>query len=389
MKTITAADRIEVTDGEDSPEGFLIKTGNIARTGVQEYLASELGLDGLDPMKVVRLYRPADEVFRPESMASFDGKPVTVDHPPVLVTRDNWKTYAVGDVCNVRRSGDFMAAKIVLKDSAAINALKAGKHELSNGYTFTLDMTPGVAPDGQGYDGVQRNIRGNHLALVEAARCGSACRVLDHNPSIQGNNPMTTRKVVVDGIPVEVSDTAAGAIEKLLKDRDDALKLAVDADTKHKADQSAAAAAHAAALAAKDAEIATLKKDVITPEARDAMVADWAKLIADAKRLVPTLATDGKTCAQIRREVIGELVKANDTAKAVAGAVLAGKELATADADALRAAFNAVSAAIPAGASEQQSGNDSALGAALLGKTEPTQAMDAHDLFVANMTQGA
>lgn len=198
---------------------------------------------------------------------------------------------------------------------------------------------------------------------------------------------MTTRKVVVDGIPVEVSDTAAGAIEKLLKDRDDALKLAVDADTKHKADQAAAADAHKAAMAAKDAEIAALKKDVITPEARDAMVADWAKLIADAKRLVPTLATDGKTCAQIRREVIGELVKANDTAKAVAGAVLAGKELATADADALRAAFNAVSAAIPA--TEQQSGNDSALGAALLGKTEPTQAMDAHALFVANMTQGA
>ena len=200
---------------------------------------------------------------------------------------------------------------------------------------------------------------------------------------------MTTRKVVVDGIPVEVSDTAAGAIEKLLKDRDEALKLAVDADAKHKVDQAAVAEAHKAALAAKDAEIAALKKDVITPEARDALVADWSKLIAEAKRLLPTMATDGKTCLQIRREVIGELVKANDTAKAVAGAVLAGKELATADADALRAAFNAVSAAIPAGAVEQKSGNDSALGAALLGKTEPTQAMDAHALFVANMTQGA
>lgn len=381
MTTITAQDRIEVTDGEDSPDGYVIKTGNIARTGVQDYLASELGIDGLDPMKVVRLYRPADEVFRPESMASFDGKPVTVDHPPVLVTRDNWKTYAVGDVGNVRRAGDFMAARIVLKDSAAIGAMQSGKRELSNGYTFTLDMTPGLAPNGQAYDGVQRNIRGNHLALVEAARCGSACRVLDHNPSNQGTNPMTTQKVVVDGIPVEVSDTAAGVIDKLIKDRDEALKLAVDADSKSKADQAAAVEAHKAALAAKDAEIALIKKDVITPEARDALVADWAKLIADAKRLAPALATDGKTCLQIRRDVIGELIKGSDTAKAVAAAVLAGKELATADADAVRAAFNAVAASMP----EQKTGNDSAFAAALLG-TQPTQIMDAHSMFIANMT---
>lgn len=200
---------------------------------------------------------------------------------------------------------------------------------------------------------------------------------------------MTTRKVVVDGIPVEVSDTAAGAIEKLLKDRDDALKLAVDADSKSKADLAAAGEAHKAALAAKDAEIATLKKDVITPEARDALVADWAKLIADAKRLAPAMATDGKTCLQIRREVVTELVKSNDTAKAVAAAVLAGKELAAADADAVRAVFNAVAAAMPAGAPEQKSGNDSAMGAALLGNANTTQIMDAHSMFIANMTQGA
>ena len=128
------------------------------------------------------------------------------------------------------------------------------------------------------------------------------------------------RKVIVDGIPVEVNDTAAAAIDKLVQARDKALadvKTAdaalVEANTKH-----------TEALAAKDAEIETIKKDVITPEARDALVADWAKLIGDAKRLVPELVTDGKTCLAIRREVIAALAGKDATAKAVSDAVLAG-----------------------------------------------------------------
>lgn len=179
--TLNVCDRIGLTTRTVTEEGYLIVPSNLARTGVQEYRAFELGLDadGMDPMKVVRLHRPAEEVFNPDSMASFENKPVTLGHPDKPVTSDNWAELAKGDVRDVRRAGDLMTGKITVKSRSAIDAIEAGTVELSNGYTFKLDMTPGTAPDGQAYDAIQRNIRGNHVALVESARCGSVCRLGD------------------------------------------------------------------------------------------------------------------------------------------------------------------------------------------------------------------
>jgi hypothetical protein len=230
-QTIFASDRIGLTSRTVTDEGYLVAPGILARTGVQEYRAWELGLKDGDPMRALRLYRPGSEVFEARSMGSFDGCPITIDHPEGGVTRDNWNQLARGDVRGVRREGDFMAATLTIRSKDAIEALQSGKRELSNGYTFTLDMTPGQTPAGEAYDGVQRNIRGNHVALVDAARCGPACRVSDSStPPVKGTIPMTEtlRKVSVDGIPVEVSETAAAAIDKLTQARDKA-KAALDA----------------------------------------------------------------------------------------------------------------------------------------------------------------
>ena len=88
----------------------------------------------------------------------------------------------MGEVIEIRRAGDMLSGKVIIKARSAIDAVEAGTVELSNGYSFKLDMTAGRTPDGEGYDGVQRQIRGNHVALVEAARCGSACRLGDALP---------------------------------------------------------------------------------------------------------------------------------------------------------------------------------------------------------------
>ena len=303
------------------------------------------------------------------------------------MTVDNWKAHAVGEVNGIHRVGDLLAAKtICIKDSTAIAALKSGKRELSNGYRFTLDLTAGVTPQGEAYDGIQRNIRGNHIALVDAARCGSACRISDSTNPLKGNQPMTTRTVVVDGIPHEVPSTAAAVIEKLVKDSADALQLSVESDKKLKD----AKDAHTAEVAKLQADHVTaldaLRKDVITPEARDALVADWAKMLNEAKRLAPDVATDGKTCLQVRREVIAAVAKDNATAKAVVDAVLAGAELDKAAADTVRTAFNALSAAV----TDAKLNPDAhkAVADALLGN-HSTPAMDAHGLFTLNLTQGA
>lgn len=176
------------------------------------------------------------------------------------------------------------------------------------------------------------------------------------------------RKVTVDGIPLEVEDTAAGVIDTLIKQRNEARDALAPLQTK-----AAEAEGLKAALDKAHADIETLKKDVITPEARDAMVADWSKMIGDAKRLVPALVTDGKTCLAIRREVIGTVAANDPTAKAVADAVLAGKTLESAEPEIVRATFNAVAAAVKTEATDA-SANDAALADALVGDSKTTDA---------------
>lgn len=364
---IQANDFFQLTSRTVTAEGFLVAPGTLARTGVQEYRAYELGLKNLAPMKAIRLYRPPEEVFNPESLRSFENKPITIDHPPEDVTAENWKKYSVGDARKIGRDGEFMTGILTIKEKDAIDMINEGKSQLSNGYSFTLDMTPGVAPDGSAYDGVQRNIRGNHVAIVGAARCGSACRIADSQPVQSGDKPMTTVKKVVDGIPLEVSETAAAAIDKLLGERDTARaaeKVAKDSlagliDPK----------IHADAIAAKDAEIETLKKDVMTPEARDAMVADWSKMIGDAKRLAPEIETAGKTCLAIRKEVITHLAGKDATAKVISEAILQGRAVDSLDAEAARGLFNALAASVKSGANDADaSDTDRDVAEALAGK---------------------
>lgn len=412
MKRLQAHDFMELSSRELTAEGYMVaRNCTLARTGVQTYRAYELGLDaeGMDPMRVIRLHRPAEEVFDGQSMASFESKPVTIEHPPVAVTADNWEQLAKGEARDVCRMGEMMCGTLMIKSKDAIDAVQSGKNQLSNGYTFDLDMTPGTTFNGQAYDGVQRNIRGNHIAIVDAARCGSACRIADSDTSTQGAKTMADalRKVIVDGIPLEVNDTAAAAIDKLqnqLKAAQDAQVTATKVDLKVGdsvvtlmlvGDSKPVQDAFAKLVSDHAAEVDTLKKDVITPEARDAMVADWAKLIGDAKRLVPDLVTDGKTCVQIRREAVAALAK-DGVGKAVAEAVLAGKTAADADPDTIRTAFAALSASIKADDGQQRSTND-ALADALAGQKtandgiqpqqQTTQKLVGRDAMIARQAQ--
>lgn len=180
------------------------------------------------------------------------------------------------------------------------------------------------------------------------------------------------RKVIVDGIPVEVDDTAAAAIDKLTKDRDAAVQRATTVEQKLnglKVGDKACTLDELVKLVGDQAtQIETLKKDVMTPEARDAMVAEWAKLIGDAKKLVPALVTDGKTCVALRREVVATVAGKDAKAKATVEAVLGGKTLDAADADVVRAAFNVlVATASDAGTQATDSGDAGRVAAALAG----------------------
>lgn len=162
-----------------TPEGFLIcRDVPIARVGIQLYGPGETPVD-VGPDGVVYVDRPEEEVFAPEAVASFEGKDVVDDHPddPRGIVPDNWRNLAVGHGQNVRRGkgadSDYLFADFLIKDPSAIDAVIAGKREISCGYDSEYEQTgPGRAR--------QYNIRGNHFALVQKGRCGPRCAIRDH-----------------------------------------------------------------------------------------------------------------------------------------------------------------------------------------------------------------
>lgn len=150
-----------------TPEGYIIDTPVIARTGIQWYRR-----DGKD----VAEYRPAEEVFAPESLASFIGRPLTIDHPAFMVRSDNVRSVVVGAILDEPwRDGQNLRARVIVHDKQAIELIESGlKSELSVGYTVDTVAKPGVTPEGAHYDAVQRNIRCNHLSIVTRGRAGNA-----------------------------------------------------------------------------------------------------------------------------------------------------------------------------------------------------------------------
>lgn len=160
-----------------TPEGFLLCAGvAIARTGRQVYSTAELPLDG-DADGLIMVERDADAVFDEATLASFEGKPVTIDHPDEFVNPSNWKTLSVGVTQNVRRgdgiADDLLLADLLITDQQAIEAVR-GKdlREVSCGYEADYEQdAPGK--------GRQLNIVGNHVALVERGRAGPRCSIKD------------------------------------------------------------------------------------------------------------------------------------------------------------------------------------------------------------------
>ena len=150
-----------------TPEGYIIDTPIIARTGIQMYLR-----DG----KAVAEYRPAEEVFSPKSLASFIGRPLTIDHPSFMVRSENVKNVVVGTILGKPwQDGPNLRATVVVHDKRAVDLIERGlKAELSVGYTVETVSKPGVTPEGVKYDAIQRNIRCNHLSIVTRGRAGNA-----------------------------------------------------------------------------------------------------------------------------------------------------------------------------------------------------------------------
>lgn len=156
----------------ETPEGFLIcHDVKIARTGTQNYLAREIGLDEM-PERVLQVTRSAEDVFDPAAIASFEGKDVTNTHPSEMIVQENQSAYSKGHAENVRRVGDYLVADLYLKDPTLISEVKNGAmRDVSCGYYCQYEA------DGAGYR--QTHIRGNHIAIVPRGRAGRDVAIKD------------------------------------------------------------------------------------------------------------------------------------------------------------------------------------------------------------------
>lgn len=219
---VTVYDRssYRITHREYTDEGFLRVPGHVARTGIQDYLARELELPG-DPNRIVKVYRPPEEVFNVDSLATYNGADITLNHPVGLVNAENYKIVSKGvSRGDGQKSDIFVQCDLIIKDAAAIKAVNSGKCELSAGYTAIYDETPGVTPDGEKYDYVQREIRINHIAIVDRGRAGALAKIFDNETT--GGNTMPVLITTDSGRSVDVADPAnaqvvADAFDRLLK----------------------------------------------------------------------------------------------------------------------------------------------------------------------------
>lgn len=236
MTKILVCDRssYRITRREYTDEGFMRVPGHVARTGIQEYLARELGLDG-DPNRIVKVYRPAEEVFHPDSLASYAGADITLNHPKGLVDAKNYTATSKGAVRGSgSESGIFVQCDLIVKAQDAIDAINSGKCELSAGYTAIYEYAPGVTADGEEYHYIQREIRINHVAIVDRARAGANARIFDENPT--GGNTMPVLITTDSGRSVDVADPANAQVVADAFDRlGVALTTAKNDCEKHKA----------------------------------------------------------------------------------------------------------------------------------------------------------
>jgi hypothetical protein len=175
----------------ETPEGFLVCEGvPITRAGDLLYAPSETPVDaGAGGHTVIS--RTVEDIHDPATIASFEGKPVTINHPDDFVTPENWRELAVGVVQNVRPGvgddADKLLADLLITDAEAISAVKSKRlREVSCGYEAEyIQVSPGR--------GRQENIIGNHVALVASGRCGSECAIFDHAPQKE-KTPMTMKE---------------------------------------------------------------------------------------------------------------------------------------------------------------------------------------------------
>ena len=220
LKRVLRLDSIPLDETYWTKEGYLIDHPVVTSTGIFEYLNP----DG----SVRRELRLPDDVFDPASLISYKGKPVILTHEAGVVDKRNVEQEHIGTILSDGyQDGENVRAEVIIHDTDTMK--KSGLRELSLGYSLDLDETPGVWK-GQPYEAIQRNIRINHLALVDKARAGEQARLnIDgFATTLKGGKKTMAKTKRNDGAPMSPEDLAAAI--KAYKERQVARAPGADGD---------------------------------------------------------------------------------------------------------------------------------------------------------------
>ena len=174
-------------------DGTLLMSGRVAKPGILVYRLN-------DGTTIRELVLP-EELHRADSLGTLGRAAVTLEHPDEMVTPDTVGDVGVGDVDGevvVEEEGGFVTVKLAVRRRDAIDAVMAGKQELSLGYLVSVEKTSGTHEVFGRFDAIQRDRRYNHLAIVDRARAGPSVRLR------------------TDGAAVHVPDPPGGQVNPLL-----------------------------------------------------------------------------------------------------------------------------------------------------------------------------
>ena len=188
----------------------------ISKAQVDPYFGREIPNSealGLDPDRIYHLLRCPDELAK--AADSFKGKQLLIKHLEVGGS-DPKKEYTIGSIgSDITFDGELLYADLTVWDEAGVDLIESGKmKELSSGYRYVADMTKGEH-NGVQYDGIMREIQGNHVALVERGRIGRDAVVADSLP-FEMRLPMKLKKGAMQRIVAKLGMDEE-TVEKLVE----------------------------------------------------------------------------------------------------------------------------------------------------------------------------
>jgi len=207
----------------ETPEGYLIcKNVKIARTGWMDYFGHDLPASFEElPGTPVKVYRSPEEVFSDATIASFEGKPVTNTHPTEMLDVNTTPMIERGHAQNVRREGDYIVADLFIKEAGLISEIQNNlKREVSCGYECMWEQI-----GDHKYE--QKEIIGNHIAVVRNGRAGPRVSIQDEKPKggTIKNMKMSKRVLAAIGFKHFAQDAEpeeiAAAIDEMSEDKPD------------------------------------------------------------------------------------------------------------------------------------------------------------------------